>query len=714
MSLDGPTKPPNKTTKDAFFRETLARLPDAKPTSDGWHAAKCPAHDDENPSLSVKQAADGNVLLKCHAGCEPTAVLVALGLATVHDYRDADGKLYGQVVKQKANGYKAFTVRRPDGNGGWAWNWTGLTRTLYRLPELLEADLTRWVAVVEGEKDADNLAALGFVVTTNPHGAEKWADAYSEALRGRCVVILPDNDAAGERHAAQVGRSLHGIAKETRVVRLPRLEKGEDVSDWLTKRGGNVKELNTLLAQAPPYEPSEPVPTPSEPAPVEPVAEPALVEVDDGYEVVVPMAEGTATFTFTYVTEGRQAGRRTLNATALVTYARQGARDPYEGHVDLLSTSGRDSLAKELSGWFTGHWADVWRPPVTSACVLAGRAYDARSLAESDCSIDMSTAPTADELTVRWRARPLVLAEGSSLLFAEWSSGKSLLAMGISICVATGAPFLGEAVERGAVIYADFEATGKRNLKRRVARLLAGMGLTWADLGGRLHLWAAGGRSLTQQLPALRRRIRETGAVLLVVDSAGYVSGDPLKEAEAPTGLYRSLETLGVSVLVLHHEAKDSDGKTAYGSVYFMAGARLAWNVQTPPDAPEGDDLHLALICRKFNEGRPPDPLGVLVHFEGETGPITLTAEEPAPEHFGDVTQTAGNQILATVRACGPRSVAELAKETGLAKDVVAVRVSNLIHAGTLVRLLTNRDAKGGTRVALPEYLADQEGDLSC
>ena len=45
----------------------------------GWQA-NCPAHEDRAPSLSLREAQDGRLLLHCHAGCEPRAVLAALGL----------------------------------------------------------------------------------------------------------------------------------------------------------------------------------------------------------------------------------------------------------------------------------------------------------------------------------------------------------------------------------------------------------------------------------------------------------------------------------------------------------------------------------------------------------------------------------------------------------------------------------------------------------
>src|SRR6185437_11969141 len=59
----------------------LARLKGVKRNGKGF-VARCPAHDDSNPSLAVSDGADGKVLLHCHAGCTLDAILAALGLAT--------------------------------------------------------------------------------------------------------------------------------------------------------------------------------------------------------------------------------------------------------------------------------------------------------------------------------------------------------------------------------------------------------------------------------------------------------------------------------------------------------------------------------------------------------------------------------------------------------------------------------------------------------
>jgi hypothetical protein len=63
----------------------LSRLSGVKSTGRDTWAAKCPAHKDRSPSLTVK-ALDDRVLLHCFAGCGAIDVLDALGLAWVDLY----------------------------------------------------------------------------------------------------------------------------------------------------------------------------------------------------------------------------------------------------------------------------------------------------------------------------------------------------------------------------------------------------------------------------------------------------------------------------------------------------------------------------------------------------------------------------------------------------------------------------------------------------
>ena len=58
----------------------LERLQKVKTSGHGKFMACCPAHEDRSPSLSIRVADDGRVLLHCFAGCSPEAVVEAVGM----------------------------------------------------------------------------------------------------------------------------------------------------------------------------------------------------------------------------------------------------------------------------------------------------------------------------------------------------------------------------------------------------------------------------------------------------------------------------------------------------------------------------------------------------------------------------------------------------------------------------------------------------------
>ena len=170
----------------------LSRFPKVL-RSGGQAMVQCPSHEDKTASLGVTEGADGRVLLKCFAGCPTDAIVAAMGLSlsdlfdapiptserrelASYDYLAADGTLVYQVVRFEP---KDFRQRRPDGMGGWIWNLHGIDRVLYRLPDLYGQTVA---VVVEGEKDADRLAALGVASTTSVGGAGKWRDSYAAQL----------------------------------------------------------------------------------------------------------------------------------------------------------------------------------------------------------------------------------------------------------------------------------------------------------------------------------------------------------------------------------------------------------------------------------------------------------------------------------------------------------------------------------------------------
>jgi hypothetical protein len=172
-------------------------------------------------------------------------------IIATYEYRDANGELLYQVCRLEP---KSFRQRRPDSKNGWIWSIGEEKRVPYRLGELLKFPDAS-VFFCEGEKDADRVAELGQCATAVASG--KWTPDCVQALAGRDVFILEDNDDAGRRKAAEAATALHGTAKSIRIVRLPDLPDKGDVSDWLDADPGNAARFVDICIAAPLATPEE-------------------------------------------------------------------------------------------------------------------------------------------------------------------------------------------------------------------------------------------------------------------------------------------------------------------------------------------------------------------------------------------------------------------------------------------------------------------------
>ncbi len=245
-----------------------SQLSSFKESGNGQAQALCPEHDDHHPSLSIDLKTglfkcfgcdfEGDVFtfhrrkhnlsfreavkeLAAFAGiAEPQKKTIVKG----YDYTDARGNLIFQVVRYEPKG---FAQRQPDGKGGWIYNLKDVTTVPYNLPEVIKAET---VFITEGEKDVETLRQIGLVATTNPQGARKWREHFNRYFADKHVVILPDNDEPGRKHAEDVAGNLKGSTRSIKVVDLPGLPDKGDVSDWIAT-GGTKDDLLALVQDCP-------------------------------------------------------------------------------------------------------------------------------------------------------------------------------------------------------------------------------------------------------------------------------------------------------------------------------------------------------------------------------------------------------------------------------------------------------------------------------
>jgi len=158
-------------------------------------------------------------------------------------YTDAAGTLLHQVIRMEhPEKHKEFLQADAQGH----YTVKDIDLVLYNLPGVVSS---QWACVVEGEKDADTLIAWDIPATTNAGGAEKWREAYTETLAGKDIVILPDNDDAGQRHARLVAAQLKNRARSIRIITLSDVPKG-DATDWKEKEGGTKEEFMKRVTAA--------------------------------------------------------------------------------------------------------------------------------------------------------------------------------------------------------------------------------------------------------------------------------------------------------------------------------------------------------------------------------------------------------------------------------------------------------------------------------
>lgn len=297
----------------------------------------CPCHADTKPSLHVYIGKTGQIVMKCFVcGATGRQVCQTLGLeldevmcdarsgepvrekaerssrktsqsggrtaktcrrlkvgavwqgdytvTRTYAYQDREGREV--LLKSRAEQYdengnridKTFVTQSVTTDGKWTWGSGIYKDLLYHLPDVLKAAQEGGrILIAEGEKDVDNLRAIGYNATCGMNGAGidnggdslagKWNDSHSDAFNGaEEVVILADNDAAGEGIAQWICRALKDRVKRLKLVRIvehePELEEHGDFTDWadilkgrgITRKSDVIARLDRMIDETPIWE----------------------------------------------------------------------------------------------------------------------------------------------------------------------------------------------------------------------------------------------------------------------------------------------------------------------------------------------------------------------------------------------------------------------------------------------------------------------------
>lgn len=235
----------------------------------------CPAHNDKKASLSVSRGEKG-ILFRCHAGCTLDSILNAVSLSASDIFYDNENRKSGWKAYVEArekrkieavynyvscsDGSYAFTKLRLQGKRiiyGMLQNdrfTYGLPRNrprksmraIYGSLEALNKAIKNGdsIFIPEGEKDVITLESNGYTAFTYG-GCSDWQRDFAGLVRGANLIILADNDQAGQKVAEQILSDVQGVAKCAKIITpTPDIPKG-DISDYFKLH--NKEEFELML-----------------------------------------------------------------------------------------------------------------------------------------------------------------------------------------------------------------------------------------------------------------------------------------------------------------------------------------------------------------------------------------------------------------------------------------------------------------------------------
>lgn len=230
---------------------------------------------------------------------------------------------------------------------------------------------------------------------------------------------------------------------------------------------------------------------------------------------------------------------------------------------------------------------------------------------------------------------PLLPMGNGSILFGDGGLGKSIMALAIAISVQTGKTIIPgfRPTSTGPVLILNWETT-KEDIDDRLKAICAGANIETPDM---VHMHGRG-RPLAHQVESIARRADETGAVLVVVDSANKAIGTsgegPIEDAV--NRFTSSLDEIGRSSLCIDHVSKyTAEGNGAgkpIGSTTKSNWARATWELRR--SSKEASTSHLTVYNRKVNDADQAEPIGLAMKWDGRS--VTWSEDDPQYETYGN------------------------------------------------------------------------------
>ena len=391
----------------------------------------------------------------------------------------------------------------------------------------------------------------------------------------------------------------------------------------------------------------------------------------------------------------RESSNRLTSEIAILVDNRPIARS----NPVLTSVSGLDAFWRKLARRIPPDKYEIdWEAYVEQ---LAARVIDSHREGEPEIKIGDISIPD----NVYWRIEPLLLADQANVIFGPGGSGKSFIALWLSVLM--DSEYIDTAheitVTPGRVLYLDWE-TDSVEIASRVRALQVGMGLE--NYQSQI-LYRRCTLSLANEADRIKDIVDSNDVKMIVVDSLGLATGGGLDEANAVLDYFAALRWIGGTSLTITHTNKEGH---IFGSVYTLNCGRSIWEVQRSELNSDEESIDIGMFHKKVNVVSKQDPRGFEINFADNM--VTITAKDAMDIDIVTEKQSVPQLVYQIVQREGPLSRGELLNRISDFKEeppnklkgAVRTAISRAITKGSIVEI----DDK---LVIQTKFSDQQEGD---
>ena len=289
---------------------------------------------------------------------------------------------------------------------------------------------------------------------------------------------------------------------------------------------------------------------------------------------------------------------------------------------------------------------------------------------------------------------PFLQSKAPNMIFSQPEVGKSFLALKIGISLITGMDFLGFSCEGGKkVLFIDYEDQVDV-FSTRLYMMCKGLGIDYKEIAASFPHFKPRG-SIKDNVETIKKIVVNEKIDLVVIDSASRGSGGSPNDENLVLNLYDVLPVIPSTILLIHHEPKDTSGKdknSYYGSQFWRAGNRVAWRMELESEIDNTKIIKMTLNKKSNMQNQKPvyyEQRFIIPETPTELPSITINTTKYTPNNYEGMT--IADIVVKYLEDNGSSNASDIANSTKQKINSVRQSLKRLLEDKIVEKEVKNR-----------------------